>query len=247
MKAPRSRRPTAAAPLVLITGASQGLGEAIALAYARHYPGVRLALVARRGAHLLAVAAAAEKLGARAHGFVCDVTDADAVSRLPAAVTRVFRRTPEIVVNNAGAFTPASLLDTPPELFEAMLSANLRSAYLVSRAFLPALLAQGRGDLVFISSICGRFGLAGCAAYTAAKHGLSGLAAALRAETKGRGLRVLALHPGAIATPLWADKNVPLDQFMSAPGVAQAVVALTALPADVVAEDLLLRPAPGDF
>jgi NAD(P)-dependent dehydrogenase (short-subunit alcohol dehydrogenase family) len=240
-----SRRP---APLVLVTGASQGLGEALALAYARHHPGARLALVARHADNLETVAERCEQLGTSAHGFVCDVTDEAAVSRLPAAVAKRFRAaTPDIVVNNAGRFTPATLADTPPALFDELLAANLRSAYLVTRAFLPALQARRSGDLVFISSICGKIGLPGCAAYTVAKHGLTGLAAALRAETKGSGLRVLALHPGAIDTPVWKNSPVSRDRLMSAAGVAAAVVALTALPADIVAEDLLLRPAPGDF
>lgn len=236
------------APLVLITGASQGLGEALALAYARRHRGVRLALVARSAANLERVAIRCEKLGASAHGFVCDVTDEAAVARLPAAVAKRFRgAAPDIVVNNAGAFAPATFADTTPAVFDAMISVNLRSAYLVTRALLPAFQTRRSGDLVFISSICGKIGLAGCAAYTAAKHGLTGLAAALRAETKGSGLRVIAVHPGAINTPIWENSAVPREKLMSAAGVAEAVVSLTSLPADTVAEDILLRPGPGDL
>ena len=236
------------APLVLITGASQGLGEALALAYARRHRGVRLALVARSAANLERVAIRCEKLGASAHGFVCDVTDEAAVARLPAAVAKRFRgAAPDIVVNNAGAFAPATFADTTPAVFDAMISVNLRSAYLVTRALLPAFQTRRSGDLVFISSICGKIGLAGCAAYTAAKHGLTGLAAALRAETKGSGLRVIAVHPGAINTPIWENSAVPREKLMSAAGVAETVVALTSLPADTVAEDILLRPGPGDL
>lgn len=245
---PKKKASRAPSPLILVTGASQGLGEAISLAFARRHPGARLALVARNADNLEAVAARCEKLGADAHGFVCDITDPAAVSRLPAAVAKHFRAdAPDIVINNAGAFIPAKFADTDVETFDAMLSVNLRSAFLVTRAFLPALQARRSGDIVFISSICGKIGLDGCAAYTTAKHGLTGLAAALRAETKGSGLRVIAVHPGAIDTPIW--KNAPVDRarLMSAPGVADAIVALTALPADVVAEDILLRPGPGDF
>ena len=236
------------APLVLITGASQGLGEALALSYSRRHRGVRLALVARSAANLERVAIRCEKLGASAHGFVCDVTDEAAVARLPAAVAKRFRgAAPDIVVNNAGAFAPATFADTTPAVFDAMISVNLRSAYLVTRALLPAFQTRRSGDLVFISSICGKIGLAGCAAYTAAKHGLTGLAAALRAETKGSGLRVIAVHPGAINTPIWENSAVPREKLMSAAGVAETVVALTSLPADTVAEDILLRPGPGDL
>ncbi len=135
--------------LVLITGASQGLGTALAEAYASALPGVRLALVARNAGNLAKVERRCAKLGADAHAFVCDVSEDAAVSRLPAAVTAEFGGAPDIVVNNAGSFKPAPLADTDAALFDAMIAANLRSAYLVTRAFLPALRKRGSGDLVF--------------------------------------------------------------------------------------------------
>jgi NAD(P)-dependent dehydrogenase (short-subunit alcohol dehydrogenase family) len=227
MKKSKSKSTPRARPLlVLITGASQGLGAALAAAYAKRHPGAKLALVARNARNLEAVAVRCEKLGADAHGFVCDVTDAEAVARLSAAIVKRFRRAPDIVLNNAGAFTPSPLADTTPELFDAMLAANLRSAYLVTR---------------------GQTGLPGCAAYTVAKHGLTGLAAGLRAETKGTGLRVIAVHPGAIATPIWAGSDVPKERLMTAASVAEAVVGLTALDANTVVETITLRPGAGDF
>lgn len=237
------RRP----PLVLITGASQGLGAALALAYARAFPGVKLALVARNTRNLDATAARCEALGADAHGFVCDATDDAAVARLPAAVSKIFRRTPDIVVNNAGRFAPATFAATTPAIFDDMLGANLRSAYLVTRAFLPAFSERKAGDFVFISSICGKIVLPACAAYTVAKHGLTGLAAALRAETKGTGLRVLCIHPGATDTPAWDGSGVDRALLMTAASVAEAVVALTSLDAHTVAEDITLRPSGGDL
>lgn len=237
------RRP----PLVLITGASQGLGAALALAYARAFPGVKLALVARNTRNLDATAARCEALGADAHGFVCDATDDAAVARLPAAVSKIFRRTPDIVVNNAGRFAPATFAATTPAIFDDMLGANLRSAYLVTRAFLPAFSERKAGDFVFISSICGKIVLPACAAYTVAKHGLTGLAAALRAETKSTGLRVLCIHPGATDTPAWDGSGVDRALLMTAASVAEAVVALTSLDPRTVAEDITLRPSGGDL
>lgn len=242
-----ARKKSSRPPLVLVTGASQGLGAALALAYAKAFPGARLALVARNAKNLAAIEARCAKLGADAHAFVCDVCDDATVARLPAAVTKVFRATPDIVVNNAGRFKSASLADTSAALFDEMISANLRSAFLVTQAFLPALLKRGSGDLVFISSICGQTGLPGCAAYTVAKHGLTGLATALRAETRGTGLRVLAIHPGATETPIWAGSGVASEKLMRASSIAESVVALTSLDANTVAETITLRPGPGDF
>ncbi len=237
------RRP----PFILITGASQGLGAALAFAYARAFPGAKLALVARNARNLEKVAARCEALGADAHGFVCDASDDAAVARLPAAVSKVFRRTPDIVVNNAGRFASATFAATTPAIFDDMLGANLRSAYLVTRAFLPAFTERKAGDFVFISSICGKIVLPACAAYTVAKHGLTGLAAALRAETKGTGLRVLCFHPGATDTPAWDGSGVDRARMMTAASVAEAVVALTSLDACTVAEEITLRPSGGDL
>lgn len=204
-------------------------------------------MAGRRQDRLRAVAADCAALGADARVFGCDVEDEAAVEALARDVSKTWRRGPDVVVNNAGRFAPARLAETTPALFDEMLSANLRAAFLVTRAFLGGMLERGAGDLVFIGSVAGRVGLSGCAAYAAAKHGLAGLAAALRAETRGTGVRVLAVHPGATATPAWDGVEVPATRLMRAESVAAAVVALVGLGADAVAEDLILRPTGGDL
>ena len=146
-------RKTGRPPLVLITGASQGLGAALALAYARAFPGARLALVAHNARNLAAVGRRCRRFGADDEAFVCDAADEAAVARLPAAISKRFRRAPDIVLNNAGRFTPAAFADTSIAIFDEMLAANLSSAYIVTRAFFPALRNRGSGDIVFISSI----------------------------------------------------------------------------------------------
>lgn len=243
LKAVSRRRP----PLILVTGAGSGIGAALAREFARVRPEVRLALVGRRLERLQAVAADCEALGAEARFFGCDVEDQAAVEALAGDVSKTWRRGPDVVVNNAGRFAPARLAETTPALFDEMLSANLRAPFLVTRTFLPAMLKRGAGDLVFIGSVAGRVGLPGCAAYAAAKHGLAGLAAALRAETRGTGVRVLAVHPGATATPAWDGVEVPSARLMRPESVAAAVVALVGLGEDAVAEELILRPAEGDL
>lgn len=137
-------------PTIVITGASQGIGRAIALAYAAAPEAsggpTRLALLARNREKLEAVAAACREHGADADVFVCDVTDEAAVERASGAVLERFG-TPDVLVNNAGAFVPGSFLDTTPEAFRSQVEVNLTSAFLVTRAFLPAMLARGEdGD-----------------------------------------------------------------------------------------------------
>jgi len=234
-------------PVVLITGASQGIGAALARTFAREIPGVRLALVARSAARLAAVAAACRRRGAAAaEVFPADVTDAAAVEALAAAVHRRFGPV-EVLINNAGVFRGAPFLGTSVAEFDALLSANLRSAFLVARALVPAMLRRRRGDVFFLSSIAGLGPYPGGTAYCAAKAGVTSLARVLRAETRGRGLRVCCVHPGATWTPSWAGSGVAPARMMPAEDIARAIVDAHRLSRRTVLEELILRPAGGDL
>lgn len=234
-------------PVVLITGASQGIGAALARTFAREVPGVRLALVARSAGRLATVAAACRRLGAAAaEAFPADVADAAAVEGLAAAVGRRFGPL-QVLVNNAGVFRAAPFLDTSVAEFDALVAANLRSAFLVTRAFVPAMLRRRRGDVFFLSSIAGLGPYPGGTAYCAAKAGVTSLARVLRAETRGRGLRVCCVHPGATWTPSWAGSGVAPGRMMPAEDIARAIVDAHRLSRRTVLEELILRPAAGDL
>ncbi len=227
---------------VLITGASQGLGAALAREFARHDCAVLL--TARRGSQLRDIAA---QCGSRAEVHACDVTDPAQVAHLARAAGEIFGGPPDLIVNNAGAWMAQPALEaTLPDL-DAMLNSNLRSAFLVSRAFLPGLVARRSGSLVFIASIAALRGLPGNSLYCAAKAGLLGYARALREELKPAGVRVLIALPGATLTPAWDGSGVPPERLMAADSVARAVVANALLPADCVAEEFTLRPQLGDL
>lgn len=247
MSNPRSSAPSAGrnSPVVLITGASQGIGEAIACVFARELKGVRLALVARSEGKLRLVAKACAKLGARAEVFGCDVADETAVLAMAAAVTKRFRA-PDVLINNAGGFIPKRFVDTSAADFDAMVAANLRSAFLVSRAFVPAMIERGSGDVFFMSSIAGLQAYPGSAAYCAAKFGVTGLAKVLRAETKDTGLRVCCVHPGATWSPSWERSGLPEERLMPMADVAQAFYDIHRLSRRTVVEEIVLRPRLGD-
>lgn len=235
-----------ATPVVLITGASQGIGEAIAKTFAREVRGVRLALVARNAKNLSVVARACAKLGAAAETFVCDVADATEVDAMAQSVRKKFRRV-DVLINNAGAFTQASFTDTTVAQFDTMLAVNLRSAFLVTRAFLPAMLAAKRGDVFFMSSIAGLGAYPNAAAYCAAKFGVTGLAQVLRAETKGKGVRVCCVHPGATWSPSWSASGVKPERIMPAEDVGRAFFDVYRLGRRTVVEEIVLRPEAGDL
>lgn len=233
-------------PVALITGASQGIGAAIAQVFAAEVKGVRLALVARNACNLRTVAAGCKQLGADAATFACDTTDEAAVARTARAVAKRFGA-PDVLINNAGAFAMAPFAETSTAEFDRMIAVNLRSAFLVTRAFLPAMRERKSGDIFFMSSIAGLGAYPNAAAYCAAKFGVTGLAKVLRAETKSDGLRVCCVHPGATWSPSWSGSGVAPERIMPAEDVARAFYDVWRLGRRTVVEEIVLRPQLGDL
>lgn len=234
-----------AKPCVLITGASQGIGAAIARVFAAEIRGVRLALVARNETKLKAVARACAKPGATVEVFPCDVSDEAAVAAMAAAVTKRFRGV-DVLINNAGRFAGAPFTEMSVADFDRMLAANLRSVFLVSRAFAPAMIRRGRGDIFNMSSIAGRSAYPGGAGYCAAKFGVSGLSQVMRAELRDQGVRVCCVYPGATWSPSWETSGVAAGRMMPAEDVARAFLDVYRLSRSTVVEEIVLRPQRGD-
>jgi NAD(P)-dependent dehydrogenase (short-subunit alcohol dehydrogenase family) len=232
-------------PLIVITGASQGIGATIAREFARTVSGVRLALLARNEKNLRRTAAACARLSAEVRVFVCDVTDESSVARAAAAVTRAFGPA-DVLVNNAGAFTGRPFLEMPVAEFDALIATNLRSVFLVSKAFVPAMAKRRRGHVFNVSSIAGLDAYPNGAGYCAAKFGMTGLGKVMRRELRVSGVLVTNVHPGATWTPSWKGAGVPAARMMPAAGVARAIVNAWSLGPDTFIEDLILRPPLGD-
>ena len=233
-------------PVILVTGASQGIGEAIAKVFAQEVRGVRLALVARNVAGLQATAKACAKFGAKAEAFECDVSNETSVELMAEAVKERFGKV-DVLINNAGAFAMAPFLETKVEEFDRMIAVNLRSAFLVTQAFLPAMLKQKHGDVFFMSSIAGLGAYPHSTGYCAAKFGLTGMAKVLRAETKDHGVRVCCVHPGATWSPSWSKSGVKPERIMPAEDIARAILDVYRLGRRTVVEEIILRPQLGDL
>ena len=233
-------------PVVLITGASQGIGAEIAKTFAKQVPGVRLALVARNETNLAKVAKACAKLGATAETYSCDVADEVSVDAMAAAVTKRFKVV-DVLVNNAGKFAPTGFLSMSVADFDGLLNANLRSLFLVSRAIVPGMVARGQGDVFNMSSIAGLQAYPGGAGYCAAKFGVTGLSKVMRTELKDKGVRVCTVYPGATVSPSWEGSGADWNRMMPTADVARAFYDVYRLSRHTVVEEIVLRPQGGDL
>ncbi len=229
---------------IVITGASQGIGAAIARAMAG--PEWKIALVSRNRVALEGVQAECEGAGSQASVFPSDLTDQDSVRRMAAQVCDWFG-IPDVVVNNAGAFAPGTVLETDLDRFRQQVDINLTSAFLVTRAFLGGMSNRGSGQFVFMGSVASVKGYPGGAAYCAAKHGVLGLARALREECKTSGIGVTTLLPGATLTPTWDGTDLPEERFMPVEDLASLVKGTIEMSERTVVEEILVRPQLGDI
>ena len=229
-------------PVVLVTGASQGIGAAIAECFAANVAGVRLALLARNRERLDAVAAHCRQLGAiDAASFPVDLCIADDIARTIDAVREKLGAV-DVLVNNAGRWRGGATHEMPVAEFALSLQENLVSMFAVTRSVLPDMRARGRGDIFFVSSTSGLEGLANNAAYCAGKHGVAGLAKALRAEVAPLGIRVCCVYPGATDTPTWDGSDIDRSTLMAANDVAQVFVNAYRQSRRTQIEDIVLRP-----
>ncbi len=191
--------------LALITGASKGLGKAMALALAE--AGARVALVSRDTGQLNQVAAEIRALGAEAEVFQADVSDEAQVIRLENEVASRFGKV-QILINNAGINIRKQVTEFTLEEWRRVLDTNLTSVFLMCRAFVPHMKGTGYGRVLNLTSIMAHVSLPGRAAYSASKAALLGLTRALALELATEGITVVGISPGPFAT----EMNLPLLQ-----------------------------------
>jgi len=230
--------------VAIITGAGRGIGRAVALAFARE--GALVALAARTTAELDTVRAQIKSRAGRALAVPTDVTREASVAALVEKVLGEFGKV-DVLVTSAGVATFAPLVDTKPEEWDHMMAVNLRGVFLACRAVLPPMMKRRRGTIINIVSIAAKRAIPGNAAYAAGKHAVLGLTQVLAEEMRPHGVRVGALSPGAVDTPLW-DRvpNPPERSRMLRPeDVAEAALLMASLPPGASLEDLTLLPAGG--
>ena len=227
----------------LVTGATRGIGLAIAQALA--VKGCNLVLTGRDESSLRRVSRELKSAKIRILAQPCDVRDPQSVDNLFRSIRRQCKRL-DILINNAGiAHAHLTVDQLPLPLWQDVIETNLTGTFLVTQAAL-AIMKRG-GTIVNNLSVAANRVFPGQAAYNASKHGALGLTNTLREELRPRGIRVVGLLPGATDTDVWNTlwPQAPRRKMMSPETVAQIVVQAILLPANTTVENIEIRPSAG--
>jgi 3-oxoacyl-[acyl-carrier protein] reductase len=227
---------------VLVTGATEGIGRATALALGR--AGYRVGICSRAGDKVEVTLGELRAQGVTAAGAAADVADPDQVGHL---VERVRGELGEIdvLVNNAGVLIARPFEELTLEDWDVTMATNLRGLYLTTRLVLPGMRARRRGTIVNIASLAGRNGFVGGSAYSASKHAVLGFSRSLMLEVRKDNVRVIAICPGSVATAMLRDQAMlkpDPERILQPEDVAASILHVLALPSGALVSELDIRP-----
>ena len=230
---------------VIITGASRGLGKAIAELYASN--GYNLYLCSLSATKLYK---AVEELLNRFPGVTIKGKPFD-LSKKDQAIEFgkwcLEQGSPDILINNAGSFAGANVHDEEDGALEEMIETNLYSAYHLSRVIVPAMIERKKGHIFNMSSIAGLKAYPGGGSYSISKFALRGFSMNLRDELKHHNIKVTTVFPGAAYTDSWASSGIKKERFMEAQDISKMIFAASQLSPQACVEDIILRPQLGDI
>ena len=231
---------------VVITGASKGIGQAIANQFAA--AGANLFLCARNEVTLYNSVAElqAKYPQSNINAQAGDMSKKDEVQKF---AKWVLARTVQIdvLVNNAGQFLPGNIYNEEEGMLEQMMNTNLYSAYHLTRALMPVMMNTKKGHIFNICSIAGMAAYPNGGSYSITKFALMGFSKNLRAELKPHQIKVTTVFPGAVMTDSWGDFDNSSKRIMEADDIAKMIQAATTLSSQAVVEDIILRPQLGDL
>jgi len=234
--------------VVVVTGASSGIGRATARALARC--GARLALAARSVDKLRELE---RELGECAAAFPTDVTRGAEVVRLMTGTRERFGRI-DVLFANAGIYIPGKVAEGDPDAWARLMDVNVNGVLRSVHAVLPEMIARGSGDILVTSSISGFVDIAWEPVYSASKHAIQGFVHTLRRQVAPHGIRVLSIAPGRVANELWGDtseeviaRKVEAHDSLRSEDVAELVVTMLSQPPHVTIRDLVVLPQRQDL
>jgi len=226
----------------IVTGATEGIGRATA--FALGIAGYRVGVVARTAGKIREVVDALVAEGIEAAGAAADVGQEKPVARAVTELTEALGEA-EVLVNNAGILIAKPFEELTLEDWDQTMATNLRSLYLVTRAVLPAMRRRKSGTVVNVSSLAGKNGFLGGTAYSASKHAVLGFSRSLMLETRKDNIRVIAVCPGSVATPMMQDQpmlKTDPGRILQPEDVADTIVHAVTLPERALVSEVDIRP-----
>lgn len=231
---------------VVITGASKGIGKALAEKFASE--GHHVFLCARNKKHLEETAAAIARAypGTVVNSVDADLSDKEEARQCGKVILEKIKRV-DILINNAGQFIPGSVTNEADGTLEKMIGVNLYAAYHLTRSLLPAMMAARSGHIFNISSIAALKAYDNGGAYSISKFAVMGFSKNLREEMKAFNIKVTTVYPGAVYTSSWEGSGVERSRIMEANDIAEAIFSATRLSPQACIEDIVIRPQLGDL
>jgi len=233
---------------IVITGASKGLGKAIAEAFAKDQQGHAFFLCARNAADLEKTCKDLQERFPqnKIYTKTCDVADKTSLQQFVEWINGHAAHV-DILVNNAGIYLPGSAYGEDDGILEKMMEVNLYSAYHLTRMIVPGMIKATRGHIFNICSIASIMAYPNGGAYSISKFALYGFSKNLREEMKPHGIKVTHVLPGAAYTDSWSGSGIDPKRIMEAADVAQMVYAAAQLSPQACVEEIVLRPQLGDL
>lgn len=231
--------------IVWVTGASVGIGRAIAEIFATS--GHTVICSARRKAKLASVAADIRKNGGNAEAIVCDIAKEADVKQTVKKILKDHGRI-DALINNAGVTEFKSFADSTVKDFDNIMSVNLRGSFLCMKEVLPGMLKRKDGQIINILSVAAITTFENSSLYAASKAGLKAMSEGLRKEVRGNNIKVINIMPGATATDMW-DKDFLKKNFnrmMTSEDIGWLTLDVFNQPKALVTEDIVVRPIKGD-
>ncbi|MDO9374135.1 MAG: SDR family oxidoreductase [Ferruginibacter sp.] len=236
---------------IVITGGSKGIGKALAVAFARENAAVYICARNEVSLYHTIAEIQASFPGALVKGQPADLSDTAGVHLFGNWVLEEIKATTsgriDVLVNNAGTFTPGNIYDETAGALETMMAGNLYSAYHLTRHLIQHMIAARQGHIFNMCSIASLDAYPNGGSYGISKYALLGFSKNLREELKQHHIKVTAILPGAVMSDSWSGFDNSTGRIMEATDIATMVVATTKLSPQAVVEDIIFRPMLGDL